>query len=147
MKSKDSALRKIKTECSDDASRVKDLARFAVVFQDCLQIKQFVEGLLEQKQPDWAQDVKLVSLKNKYSNGHLDLNLTLGVRLASGNVHLCEVQVNLENMMEAYHMTHEFYQEVSMRFGVFFLNESINCPLEIVERVVDNKKLGSSESA
>lgn len=101
LKSRGPALRKI---TDGDASRVKDLVRFAALFPSCSEMKQFVERLRETEEDVWP-GVTLLALKNMYSSpstlGHREMNLTLGVELTDGRVHLCELRVNLEEMWEA----------------------------------------------
>ena len=89
---------------------MKDLVRFTASFAGCARMKQFVEQLHTQA------GFKVLALKNKYSSpsplGHRDLNVTLQVQLDSGRPHVCELQVNLEDMLVAYELTHSLYEEV-----------------------------------
>jgi len=119
LKERKSAHRKTIAEYNGDASRLKDLVRFTALFSSCARMKQFMEKLCRKHgatKTNMFPGVTVLALRNKYSSpsalGHRDINLTLGVELASGRVHLCELQVNLQDMMQAARMTHEMYEEV-----------------------------------
>ena len=112
LKGRASALRKLKTDYAGDASRLKDLVRFTASFPNCGRMKQFVDSLRAQP------GVKVLALKNKYSSptplGYRDVNLTLQVQLASGRPHVCELQVNLDDMLVAKELAHVLYEQVSL---------------------------------
>jgi len=100
LKSKESALRKIASDYQGDASRMRDLVRFTASFGWCAPMNQFLFQL--RSRPDLLE---VVALKNKYSSpnpqGYRGVNMTLRVRLEGGRYHVCELQVNLEDMLVA----------------------------------------------
>ena len=59
----------------------------------------------------------MLALRNKYSSptplGYRDVNVTLQVQLASGRPHVCELQVNLDDMLVAKELAHALYEKVS----------------------------------
>jgi len=74
--------------------------------------------------------LEVVALKNKYSSpnpqGYRDVNVTLRVRLQeSGRYHVCELQVNLEDMLVAKEITHAHYEEVGVFIHFCGLNRVI----------------------
>jgi len=98
---------------------MKDLVRFTASFALCVPMNQFLCQL--RSRPNLLE---VVGLKNKYSSpnpqGYRDVNVTLRVRLESGRHHVCELQVNLEDMLVAKEITHALYEEVGFLF-VFVL--------------------------
>ena len=105
-------MRKLKNDYAGDASRLKDLVRFTASFPNCSRMKQFVERLRAQP------GIKVLALRNKYASptplGYRDVNLTLQVQLASGRPHVCELQVNLDDMLVAKELAHALYEKVSL---------------------------------
>jgi len=82
---------------------MKDLVRFTASFASCAPMNKFLCQQLRSR-PDLLE---VVALKNKYSSpnpqGYRDVNVTLRVRLGeSGRYHVCELQVNLEDMLVAW---------------------------------------------
>ena len=112
-------MRKIATDYEGDCSRIKDLVRFTASFATCARMKQFLLRLLSSSrssQPGGG-GLEVLALKNKYLKpsalGYRDFNLTLRVELDdSGRSHICELQVNLEEMLVAKELTHGLYEEV-----------------------------------
>jgi len=105
-------MRKITTDYGGDCSRIKDLVRFTASFATCARMKQFLLSLRSQ-----PGGLELLALKNKYSKpsalGYRDVNVTLRVELESGRSHICELQVNLEDMLVAKELTHGLYEQVN----------------------------------
>jgi len=111
-------MRKIATDYKGDCSRIKDLVRFTASFATCARMKQFLVSLLSLRSRPGGTGLGLevLALKNKYLKpsalGYRDFNLTLRVELESKKSHICELQVNLEDMLVAKELTHGLYEEV-----------------------------------
>ena len=132
---------------------MKDLVRFTAQFTNCARMKQFVDKLrggVRDKESGGEEAltstsvalaapprgvfvvVSVLSMKNKYASpsalGYRDVNLSLEVRLADGRPHVCELQVNLEDMLVAKEFAHSFYEEVSdiLLFLFLFLDFEFN---------------------
>jgi len=79
--------------------------------------KQFLLSLLASR-PSGCLEV--LALTNKYSKpsalGYRDVNVTLRVELESGRSHVCELQVNLNDMLVAKELTHGHYEQVFVCF-------------------------------
>jgi len=123
LKSEESAMRKIATDYNGDCSRIKDLVRFTASFSTCARMKQFLLSLLSCSPPSLGggssrrpDRLEVLALTNKHSKpsalGYRDFNLALRIELEGGRSHICELQVNLEDMLVAKELTHGLYEEV-----------------------------------
>lgn len=153
LKSLESAKRKIASDYEGDCGRMKDLVRFTASFAGCARMSAFVDMLRSSSRR--GDGLEVLSLKNKYSSptplGYRDLNVTLRVQLGDGEgdhgrmgdrrggggrFHVCELQVNLDDMLVAKELAHAFYEEVLFFVFVFlalfflFLFILGNTPLE-----------------
>lgn len=94
-------------EYGGHANKLKDLARLTLRFTEPKQLLLTLKGLHQ-------LGFKIVILKNKYSAptplGYSDFNLVLAVTLADGTEYLCEVQLNLVQMLDAKAQGHQDYE-------------------------------------
>lgn len=110
LKSSESALRKVTNDYGGDARRIKDLVRLTV---ECQNSQRMLSALTRMRADD-TFDVEM--LRNKYATptllGYCDFNLSIRVKLDSGRSHICEVQVNLTDMLKAKELAHVYYEKV-----------------------------------
>ena len=103
---------KMANDYDGHANRLKDLARLTLRFTAPAKMYQAIKGLKD-------LGFKIVVLKNKYANptpmGYSDFNLVVEVTLANGSSYLCEVQLNLQQMLDAKHAAHEQYEKIRQR--------------------------------
>jgi hypothetical protein len=103
------AMEKVENDYGGHANKLKDLARLTLRFT---RPKAMAQALRELKDLGF----RIVVLKNKYRFvtplGYSDFNLVVAVTLADGTDYLCEVQLNLVQMLEAKHLAHDQYEVV-----------------------------------
>ena len=103
------AKEKMANDYGGHANKLKDLARLTLRFT---QPDKLVTALRELK----SLGFKTVILKNKYANptpmGYCDFNLVVTVKLADGTEYLCEMQLNLQQMLDAKEEAHNHYEVI-----------------------------------
>ena len=101
------AKEKMANDYDGHANKLKDLARLTLRFT---QPGKLATALRELK----SLGFKTVILKNKYANptpmGYCDFNLVVTVKLADGTEYLCEMQLNLQQMLDAKEEAHKDYE-------------------------------------
>ena len=109
LKGKARALEKANNDYGGDVRQLRDLARQTLKNKRCLSMVQAIEAMRE-------AGITFIGLKNKYRNptpmGYRDINLNVGIPLKDGRVHIGEVQVNLQSMLQAKDKAHEYYEKV-----------------------------------
>ena len=103
------AREKMANDYGGHANKLKDLARLTKSFT---QPAKMAKALREQT----SLGIKIVILKNKYANptpmGYCDFNLVVAITLSDGTEYLCEVQLNLVQMLDAKREAHEHYEVI-----------------------------------
>ena len=103
---------KVEKDYNGHANKLKDLSRLTLRFT---QPASLARALKEFKD----LDLTVVILKNKYANptpmGYSDFNLVVSIKLASGVPYLCEIQLNLQQMLDAKSEAHEHYEVIRKR--------------------------------
>ena len=93
------AKQKVENDYGGDASKLKDLARLTLRFTSPKKLAQALRGLEKEL------GFKIEVLKNKWASptplGYSDFNLVIAVPLADGTEYLCEIQLNLQLMIDA----------------------------------------------
>ena len=101
---------KMANDYGGHANKLKDLARLTLRFSEC---RRMVDALVKEL---GAADIQVLTLKNKYASptpmGYSDFNLCVGVVLDDGTQYVCEMQLNLVEMLEAKHEAHVYYETV-----------------------------------
>ena len=101
------ALEKVKNDYEGHANKLKDLARLTLRFTKPDKLNQTLKRLID-------LGFKIVILKNKYASptplGYCDFNLVLAVTLKDSTEYLCEVQLNLVQMLDAKASAHDHYE-------------------------------------
>ena len=94
------------------ANKLKDLARITLRFTRPAMLVRALRGLPE-------LGMTIVVFKNKYLNptpmGYSDINLVISIRLGDGTAYLCEVQLNLQPMLDAKEEAHGHYEKIRKR--------------------------------
>eukprot|EP00966_Prymnesium_polylepis_P051399 1189530-Prymnesium_polylepis.1 len=94
------------------ANKLKDLARLTLRFATPAKLVRALRELP-------SLGLRIVVVKNKFAAptplGYSDCNLVLAVTLESGVEYLCEVQLNLQQMLEAKDEAHEPYERIRSR--------------------------------
>ena len=125
------AKEKVENDYDGHANKLKDLARLTLRFT---RPKAMAQALRELKDLGF----RIVVLKNKYRFvtplGYSDFNLVVAVTLADGTDYLCEVQLNLVQMLEAKHLAHDHYEVVRKALPKFCQESGITDPT-IAEKV------------
>ena len=89
---------------------LKDLARLSLEYDSC---ERMFKGIMELRK---VPGLEIVGLKNKYAfptpMGYRDFNLSVKVTLSDGRKHICEVQINLKDMLIAKKGAHIHYEVV-----------------------------------
>ena len=84
--------------------------------------------------------VEIVGVKNKFANptpmGYRDLNLSVRVNLPDGRKHICEVQLNLVDMLKAKHDAHKDYEEVRSKLPAICMSAGGGAKADDVEAFV-----------
>ena len=100
---------KMRDDYGGHANKLKDLARLTLRFTSCRKMLTAIHHLE-------AGGFTVLTLKNKYFSptpmGYSDFNLCVGVRLKDNTLYVCELQLNLVDMLEAKHLAHVHYEEV-----------------------------------
>jgi len=109
LKGKARALEKANNDYGGEVRQLRDLARMTLKNKRCLSMVQAIAAMRE-------AGITFLGLKNKYRNptpmGYRDINLNVGIPLKDGRVHIGEVQVNLQSMLQAKDKAHEYYEKV-----------------------------------
>lgn len=110
LKEKSSAMRKVRDEYGGHPRLLKDLARLTAECHNCGRMADMLDRLKKDS------NFRIVGFRNKYANptplGYRDFNLTLKVTVAEGRGHLCETQVNLQDMLVAKELAHAYYEVI-----------------------------------
>ena len=103
---------KMQNDYEGHANKLKDLARLTLRFT---MPAHLVRALRELKKLGFT----VVVLKNKYANptpmGYSDINLVVSVQLTGGVPYLCEMQLNLQQMVDAKKEAHAHYEVIRTR--------------------------------
>ena len=101
---------KMKNDYANHANKLKDLARLTLRFTSCGKMAAALTKELGEA------GIQQLTLKNKYASptpmGYSDFNLCVGVRLDDDTLYVCEMQLNLVEMLEAKHEAHVYYEKV-----------------------------------
>ena len=131
LKGRESALRKINNDYAGDPRLMKDLVRFTVESENA----QRMLPALVRMQADQTFDVAM--LRNKYATptllGYCDFNLSIRVKLGTQRSHICEVQVNMKEMVKAKELAHVHYEKVCIyvfQHGIVIV--SVNCRVVLI---------------
>ena len=110
VKGEDRSREKMANDYAGHANKLKDLARLTLRFKACKGMLAALESKLA------AAGIKVLSLKNKYASptpmGYSDFNLCVGVQLDDGKEYVCEMQLNLVEMLDAKREAHVHYEKV-----------------------------------
>ena len=116
IKSTERARQKMDSDYAGHANMLKDLARLTLRFT---RPPAMAQALREFE----ALGFRIVVLKNKYRFvtplGYSDFNLVVAVTLEGGTDYLCEMQLNLVQMLDAKHLAHEQYEKVRVAIPRF----------------------------
>ena len=100
---------KMANDYDGDANKLKDLARLTLRFTDPAKMGRALKELKE-------LGFQIEICKNKYANptpmGYSDFNLVIRLELSDGVKYLSEVQLNLQQMIDAKHAAHEHYEKI-----------------------------------
>ena len=110
LKSRESTRRKVRDYLGGDVRGLRDVVRFTAECSNCSRMNVLLHQL--RSHPHF----EILMLRNKYVSpsalGYRDINITLGVKLDNGKRHICELQVNLSDMLLAKDMAHVLYEQV-----------------------------------
>ena len=116
IKSTERARQKMDSDYAGHANMLKDLARLTLRFTRPTAMAQALREFE-------ALGFRIVVLKNKYRFvtplGYSDFNLVVAVTLEGGTDYLCEMQLNLVQMLDAKHLAHEQYEQVRVAIPRF----------------------------
>ena len=104
---------KMKNDYNDRANKLKDLARSTLRYTGC---RRMHDGLTTGLP---GAGIKVLTLKNKYAfptpMGYSDFNLCVGIQLDNQVEYVAEMQLNLNEMIEAKQEAHTHYEVVRRR--------------------------------
>jgi len=104
---------KMKNDYNNHANKLKDLARSTLRYKGCRRMHYgLTKGLP-------GAGIKVLTLKNKYAfptpMGYSDFNLCVGIKLDDQVEYVAEMQLNLDEMIEAKRDAHTHYEVVRKR--------------------------------
>ena len=135
---------KMQKDYAGHANKLKDLARLTLSFTTCKGMLAALESKLA------AAGIKILTLKNKYASptpmGYSDFNLCVGVQLDDGTEYVCEMQLNLVEMLEAKNEAHVHYEKVRTKLPALCEGTKVD-PGELEAFIVGRLSTSALDSA
>ena len=101
------------TAASPPYDGLVDIARITLAFRTAAGLVACVRCLMQMHE---RHELKLIWIDNKFPRpnalGYRDVNVGVGIHLASGRVHICEVQLNLQAILDAKDQGHFAYEHI-----------------------------------
>jgi hypothetical protein len=109
IKGTDRAREKMKNDYDSHANKLKDLVRCTLSSRKC---HRLVEAHTELGR---TANITVLGSKNNFASptpmGYSDINLSVGVNLDGGTEYVCELQLNVDEMLDAKRAAHSHYEE------------------------------------
>lgn len=109
VKGKERSEEKMKNDYDGHANKLKDLSRLTLRFSEPAKL---ASALRELKTLGFTVIIQKNNFANPTPLGYSDFNLVVEVCLASGKPYLCEMQLNMQLMLEAKNKAHTHYEVI-----------------------------------
>lgn len=114
LKGKHRAQEKLDKDYEGVVNRLTDVCRITLKQTTCARL---VDALNFLRSDEAAKlGLRILELKNKFAKptpmGYRDFNTRVGVTLDDGGTHICEIQLNLIDMLTTKDDAHDYYEQV-----------------------------------
>ena len=135
---------KMKNEYGGQSNRLKDLARVTLRFTESRALLHVLRTALQEA------GVKVLTVKNKFASptpmGYSDFNMCVAITLDDGIEYVCELQLNLQEMVSAKRQAHVHYEQVREMLPVLCQGTAVD-PLELEAFIVSRLKKSAVDAA